>query len=335
MRADRPRPLVVKGMYGLGDNIMQRPFIRAAVEREGEIFLFTPWPELYSDMPGVKPVRTVTRLRTQMKNERRVPAHLWRAAPSRCRIARISYGSEALAAGSISQAMESTMPLGDTPYRLDLPRLRAAKIDTGGKPLAIIRPVTERREWLNKSRNPLPQYVNEIAAMLSATHHVIALADLAAGEEWLVGDMPVVDQAFVRGEISTTQALGLVARADIVVGGVGWIVPAALAYGTKAFIVLGGNGGHNAPEVIVDPRADSSRLGFATPDNFCRCADKGHACRKTITGLGEIFATWAAQQGIPLCSTPSSAPSPRTVSNGSSRSASASMTSTRCSRLKA
>ena len=105
----------------------------------------------------------------------------------------------------------------------------------------------------------------------------------------------------VRGELSTMQALGLVARADVVVGGVGWIVPAALAAKRPAFIVLGGQGGHNGPHVILDDRVDSLRIGFATPDRYCLCADKQHNCAKEISDLSEQFEAWADAQGVPLC----------------------------------
>lgn len=295
------RPLVIKGMYGLGDNIMQRPFVRAAAAREGQVFLQTPWPELYADLPGVKPVRSMTRLRTQQKNERRVPHHLWARCPTGARVAKIGYGHAALERGNIYQAMDDCLPLGDAPFVMDLPRLRAPKIDTGGKPLAVIRPVTARREWLNPARNPLPEYVCQIADRLAATHYVVVIADLSDGEEWLIGDLPVADLVLVRGELTTMEALGLVAKADVVVGGVGWIVPAALAMRRRAFIVLGGQGAHNAPSVILDNRVDSSLLGFARPDRYCLCSDKGHNCDREITGLLERFEAWADLQGIPLC----------------------------------
>ena len=55
--------------------------------------------------------------------------------------------------------------------------------------------------------------------------------------------MPLCDRAFVTGELSTMDVLALMRVADVTVGGVGWIVPAALAMRRRAFIVLGGNGG--------------------------------------------------------------------------------------------
>src|SRR5262245_9263081 len=55
--AGRPRcsgcrvkwPLLVRGMWGLGDNCYARPFVRAAAEKY-DVWLETPWPELYEDI---------------------------------------------------------------------------------------------------------------------------------------------------------------------------------------------------------------------------------------------------------------------------------------------
>lgn len=290
-------------MFGLGDNIMQRPFIRAAAAREEHLYLQTPWPELYADLPNVYPVRSTTRLRTQAKNEQRYRGR-WYIRPSGGREVRMSYGATCLdGRASIMESLERCLPLDGQPFVWDLPDLGPPfEIDTGGRPLAIVRPVTERAEWHNASRSPRPEYVNAAAERLSSSHYVIALADLQPQQEWLVGSMPVCDVAYLRGELTAMDVLQLVAQADVVIGGVGWLVPAALALRTRAFIYLGGNGAHNAPEVIVDPRADASRLGFATPAKFCRCAEKQHRCDKTIARPLEQFEQWAAKQGVKLCS---------------------------------
>lgn len=299
--------LFVRGMFGLGDNIMQRPFIRAAAAREEAVYLQTPWPELYADLPNVLPVRSATRLRTQAKNEARYRGR-WHARPGRCRTVQVAYGAAALGAGlTIMAAMEQRLPLAGAPFRWDLPDLGPPfEIDTGGRPLAIVRPVTERTEWHNAARSPRPEYIAEAAARLMESHYVIAVADLQPGQEWLVGAMPVCDVAYMRGELTALDVLQLVKQADVVVGGVGWIVPAALALRTRAFIYLGGNGAHNAPEVIVDPRVDSRRMGFARPRNFCLCSEKQHRCDKVIDRPLEQFERWAETQGVRLCSSPSS-----------------------------
>ena len=46
--------MIVRGMKGLGDNIYQRAFVKRL---PGPVYLETPWPELYEDLPGVKFVR--------------------------------------------------------------------------------------------------------------------------------------------------------------------------------------------------------------------------------------------------------------------------------------
>lgn len=293
-----PRPLRLTGMFGLGDNLMQRPFIRAASLRQ-DVYLHTSWPELYADMPRVLPVRSRTHLRTQAINEARWRGR-WHTPAAGYRQARLRYGPSDLQAGNIYEAFERQLPLGDCPLVMDLPPLKAPQINTRGKPLAVVKPVTARSEWLNTARNPLPEYVCAISDALAATHHVVVIGHLQEGQEWLEGDLPVADDVFMHGELSSMEALALVASADVVVGGVGWIVPAAIAAKRRAFIVLGGQGAHNAPEKITDPRLDLSRIHFALPDAYCRCDQKTHNCERQITDLMPRFVAWASSQGVPL-----------------------------------
>ena len=89
--------------------------------------------------------------------------------------------------------------------------------------------------------------------------------------------------------LATKELLGLIREADIVVGGVGFIVPACIAYGTRLFCILGGNGMYNAPEKITYHKMDLSRVYFARPDNFCPCASAQHQCDKRITDLKGKF----------------------------------------------
>lgn len=295
---NRNKSIHVRGMHGLGDNIMQRPFIQAA-SQTSDVYLETPWPELYADLPHVFPVRANSTLRTQAKNEA-ISQVKWHRPMGR-RI-RLHYGPQDLARTNIWRALDRHLPLGHQPFTLSLPSLPVPKIDTGGKPLAIVRPVTARAEWLNVARNPLPAYVNAVAAELSLTHFVVCLADLQEDSEWLEGPMPFCDLALIRGELTTLEALALVGSADIVVGGVGWIVPAALAYRTRAFIVLGGMGAHNAPERLTDPLwVDSGRMGFGVPRHYCLCDQKTHNCDKRIPDIDRQFLDWCALQQVPLC----------------------------------
>lgn len=255
------------------------------------MWLSTPWPELYADL-DVRFVRTGTSLRTQAQNEARQPPDRWSRPPDGCERVRVAYGHAELAArGGIVRAMERQVPLGDTPFRFDLPPLPASPV-ASARPIAVVRPVTVRTEWRNEARNPDPAHVAWLARELRKSHTVVAVAHLARGQEWAL-DIPPHDIGFLNGELDVMQLLALVAAADVVVGGVGWIVPAAIAAKVNAFIVLGGQLGHNGPDVITDPRMDLERIGWAKPRGWCRCTNMRHRCPKLIPDLPEQWRAWA------------------------------------------
>lgn len=277
-------------MYGLGDNVFQRPFVRAATERY-EVWLDTPWPELYADI-DIRFVRGNRKLRTQQKNIALQPKDRW-SKPPPMREVKVSYGGE-LSNFSVVHALErkwSALKVAFDPALFDLPDMGSSPV-VSDRPIAVVRPVTVRTEWRNEARNPKPEYVNAIAAELMATHTVVAVADIVPGEEWLTGELPPAHRYFVFGELAVRELLALVRDADVVIGGVGWIVPAGLALKVKTFVVLGGHGGHNAPEKITDLRLDLSRIGFATPEKFCRCTNMLHNCEKSIVNPMWQFTRW-------------------------------------------
>ena len=284
--------IFVVGMWGLGDNCYSRPFICAAANKF-DLWLETPWPELYADL-DIKFVRGARRLRTQLKNIERQSPDRWSRPPKMVRQIWIKYSN--LAQWSIIASMERqwrAFGVVFDPGLFDLPDLGSSPI-TSERPIAVIRPVTVRREWRNEARNPRPEYIVKLATSLMDTHHVVAVADLQPGEEWLIGPSVPARELFLTGQLTVRQLLALVRDADIVIGGVGWIVPAGIALKTKTFVVLGGMGGHNAPDKITDPRLDLSRLGFAVPDNFCQCMSMSHNCDKAMADPLGQFSRWQA-----------------------------------------
>lgn len=276
------RPLVVRGMWGLGDNIFQRPFIRA-LSRRHEVFLETPWPEIYADLP-IEFVRPVPRqLRTQMVNVKRQNGSRWTQWPRGARHLEVSY--DLTAGRNIVTEMERRLGVApELPF--DLPDFGTWRVAID-KPLALIRPVTLRREWQNAARNPRPEHLTEaVATLRELGFYTIAVADLKEGHEWAEGQVPETDEAFLRGELTTLELLALARASSIICGGVGWIVPASIALSVPAFVLLGGQGGHNAPEKITDQRMNLTKIEFAIPEDFCRCLDMLHPCKnKTIAEL--------------------------------------------------
>jgi hypothetical protein len=286
--------IFIRGMWGLGDNIYQRPFVRELASSQKEIYLETPWPELYEDIPNVYFVRGNRALRTQLKNMALQKPMRWSRIPTYATVKQISYN---MRSGSIITDMAASFGLPNFKPILDLPKVEPYK-GTGAiqeRPIALIRPVTVRTEWTNTARNPLPEYIEQITRELMKTHYVILVADVVARFETLVGNLPAHHAAFIHGQLILDRLLALVAVSDIIVGGVGWIVPASIAAQKRAFIVLGGQGGHNRPEKLIAPYWEH-QLGFAIPEDFCQCVNMKHNCSKTITNLLDAFARFQMVQ---------------------------------------
>lgn len=267
--------MLINGMQGLGDNIYQRAFIARYTR---PLQLKTPWPQLYADLPHVSFVQPATKLRTQSKNVFKLS--VWQPQRVGTPSLNVRYGATGIVRGM-------TMCFGFEPGDFTLPDFGARLID---RPYVLVRPVTVRSEWRADSRNPLPEYVAEAAqAFAERGYTVVSVADLVEGVEWALDPLPPAHIRYHAGELEIAQLLNLVSHAAAVIGGVGWIVPAAIASKTPAWIVCGGQGGYNAPELIC-PRGHD--VTFAVPDNFCRCTSRDHKCDKRIYDYRHNFAAW-------------------------------------------
>lgn len=268
--------MIIHGMRGLGDCLFQRPFIKALPK---PVYLDTPWPELYQDIPDVHFIRPVTPLRTQSKNIAR--HNSWVMPPGKQPARHIRYGTEGIIPGMIAS-------FGVMPGAFDLPPLPPSP--EPGR-YVVVRPATVRSEWRADTRNPDPFYIN-VAARLAESlgYRVISVADLQDGVEWMVdGHYYPTDAVYHKGELPVEQLLSLVANASAVIGGIGWLVPAALAARVPAWIICGGQGGFNSPHQICPP---GSTITFAVPDNFCKCKLKQHGCDKRITDYDAKLTAW-------------------------------------------
>lgn len=271
-------------MFGLGDNVYQRAFIS---QLKGNIELVTPWPQLYSDLPNVKLLKPETHLRTQLKNMKSLPDSAWHG-PLKLGGVKNGYGNAGIMMG-MSQR------IGCNPGVMTLPPLPEPIIDGD---YILVRPVTVRSEWNAESRNPLPEYVNQAAESLYSDYKIVSVADLSDGEEWLVGGEPVSHIKYHKGELSVLELLSLAANAKAVIGGVGWIVPVGIASGVPTLAIMGGNGGYNSPDKLVNPAQDCSHVTFLKPDKFCTCTEKAHNCDKSISNFTAKLREWRTKEGI-------------------------------------
>lgn len=273
--------IAIKSMFGLGDGVYVRAFIKSWCELQ-EVLLETPWPELYEDLPNIRFIKPNTRLRTQKKNADSVDASVW-AGKYYGNALQASYGDR-----GIMRGLQNSLRI--EPSSFDLPNFDSP---IEGK-YAVIRPATVRSEWMAASRNTKPEYLAECAEkLLSEGYKVISVADLEDGQEWALEPLPEATIRFHKGELNIKQLLGLVQHASVVVGGVGWLTPASIAYQVPSWIILGGFGAYNAPENLFDAgRMDLSKVGYAMPDEFCRCRTGTHNCKKDISNHAEKFAEW-------------------------------------------
>ncbi len=275
--------MIVHCHRGMGDSIYSRAFVKNLPK---PVYLDTPWPEIYKGIPGVHFVKPQTALRTQSKNISRHAG--WEIAPRGVAQLTPRYGTEGIIPGL-------TKTFGVAPAEFDLPPLPPSP-EAGA--YVVVRPATLRQEWRADTRNPDPYYINYAAHYAEAHgYRIVSVADLEDGREWMLPghDYPI-DACYHKGELNVEQLLALVRGAAAVIGGIGWIVPACIAAKVPAWIICGGQGGHNAPELICPP---GSTITFAVPDNFCRCVAKQHNCDKRISDYDAKLTRWA-NQALPL-----------------------------------
>ncbi|WP_353613947.1 hypothetical protein [Mangrovibacter phragmitis] len=280
-----PVNLYFDGMHGIGDNIIQRAFIKALVMKGHQVWLKTPLPELYVGIPHLYFVRADTRLRTQRKSEMRSTMNFALSEPALAP-RRLFYGNYHLQRGGIFKAMEEQF--GVKPAMMDLPTMPKPKLLLPeDKLLALIRPTTERTEWHNASRGPLNKYIDQIARILSLNgFYVVSIADTEPGAEWIPDMEPFADLKLNRGELTLLEMLGLIERSSICVTGPGVAMLAAIAYRRPMLCIQGGCGGSNHHSKITDPECmDLSDSLFIYPDHYCMCQEMKHNCDKTISDL--------------------------------------------------
>lgn len=279
--------LFFEGMYGLGDNIYQRPFLR----HFPGAYVRTPWPELYCDL-DIHCVRSKTKLHAQRKNEERTQ-YSFINLPDNVQRVRIGYSPADLQKYGVIGTFRKQFNIND-PLEYDLPdfndRYEGIPFE---QRIAIIRPATLRREWESSARNPEPDYINRAAHILRQEgFFVISIADTEPDIEWIIGTPPAADLNLIHGELTLTQLCTLYKQAACVVSPVGFSIPMSIAYRTPLFVIGGGRGGHNAPEILTDPEMPLNKIKWALPDNYCRCTMAKHDCSKTIAHFDDKFYGW-------------------------------------------
>jgi len=284
------RPILIEGMHGLGDNVQQRAVVRHLLGEGHRLWLRTPWPCLYHDLVGdrLALLEHGKTLRTQRKNARRERDRYSRSAvPYGARKIRIWYDYDGIRrTGSFLGGMFGLTlkrPADDADIRLPVPDAWREKADAlvppSGKPILVLRPLVTRTEWSGcDARNPDAEAYAALYASIREAFHVVSIADLAPGIEWLVGPRLPADQVFHAGEADIETVAALMARAALVFTAPGFAIHLAQAVGTP---VIGIFGGHESARFYQDGERFAPTLGI-DPVHPCECFSKKHRCDKTI-----------------------------------------------------
>lgn len=295
----RKPALKVVGMHGMGDNLHQRAIIRQLVERY-EVWLETPWPCLYHDMPEVKLINPGSKLRTQAKNAQREAANYSTGyPPRRANTLRVHYPPEAVRReGSVLAAMSAQCGVAPGDFTMPVQAAWLARADAlieswgATRPIMIYRPLVERSEWGGcASRNPDRDAYKTLFDAIREQFFVVSVADLVPGREWAVGHEINADIKYHKGELDIEVLSGLVKRSALVFTSPGFAVILAQAVGTPSVAVFGGyensssftGGARFAPYLGIDPIHPSQ--SFSHHDN----PDKRIDMNAALTQLQEFI----------------------------------------------
>ena len=273
-------PLLLWGMHGLGDNLHQRALVRE-LSKSHELWLKTSYPQIYHDFPELHLVHLNSPVRVMAKNEARSAQLYCAEPPASLPVIRVSYPPEDVKkTGSVLGAMSKVcgVALGD--FRMPVPpEWRMPQIDTGGRPLLVYRPLTERAESIGyATRNPDATAYNALFKAIRGEFFVVSVADVERGKEWLVGPPVAADLQLHAGELDFEALAGLFHSAALVFGAPGFATILAQAVGTPMVTVFGG---------FEDARSYSAGARFSPwlaiePTKPCNCWTHGHDCDKRI-----------------------------------------------------
>lgn len=286
------RPIYLQGMHGLGDNLHQRAIVRE-LSRSREVWLETSWPQVYHDMP-VHCIAKGTTLRTQLKNvvrSRSLFATSRRASQS----IRVWYTPQQVRArGSVLAAMCAAVGVDHetADFRMPVPADWVAQarqfVDTD-RPILVYRPLVERTEWGGcAARNPDRGAYARLFAGIRERYHVVSIADLVPGVEWISGEPIEADQTFHAGELCFEALAGLFSIAALVWASPGFAVPLSQAVGTPVIAIFGG---YESSRSFSSGARFSPYLGVDTMAP-CECFSHHHACDKRIDEESAAKRIW-------------------------------------------
>ena len=285
---------IIGGYWGMGDNVMQFPLVRELAARFDAVYLTTPWPQLYWQLPNLRFVFPShenpelfgwTHFRENIDAQ---PPEMWiapRHVPADA--VRFYWGSGGNVVDGANTRLSVTCP------QVPLP----ARISSG---------IALRGEWLRAARQWLDANVpgdrprvlmhvpmappgvelardarfGSFAHIYDAFHDAVAFFDAARIEPGIcepIGRLAMPVFSSFGPQVTTLWAL--VALADAVVASPCHMSDLAMAFLRPTLLLIGGS---LSAGRLYDPRLDLSRLIAVEPEPFCECNLPYHDCHKTL-----------------------------------------------------
>ena len=285
---EEKKPLYMEGYAGIGDNFWQRPFIKE-ICKDNVLYLMTFTPQIYWDIPNLKFIRTpYPNFDSHNKIADRLSKTVWSKLPDNfTTLKKPSYWLGFKYGLTISDQFESLFKITDYDFSfpvkeewIDRAREILSKLYIGNRKICIIRFPVNRKEWKCPAREPKPEYLQMLVDRYKDEYYFISLAEMSSNNEYFIEEPQNIDKAFHKGELSLGDIFGLVKLADMVIAGNCFLLPMALAIGTKTFAIFGGC---QHPELFLDKRMDLSNFAYVLPEPFCNCLNPGHDCKKDIS----------------------------------------------------
>lgn len=266
--------MIIRTNFGLGDNIYLRPVLKWMPPTE--IYLETPWPQVFLDLPKVKFLRPNNLiLRTQKENVKR--GFEWQQIGSYLPDFTVKYD---LKKGNIIQNYIDAL-LGFNPSWLDNSIFikqewisKARLFVNTDRRICIIRPNTIRKEWQCPARNPHTKYLQRFINYYKDQFYIISIANLSKDHEEYDGVLEGVDLELTKG-IDIEMFMGLFAIADMIVTSPSFWSALGIAMDKNMVIVYGA---HYSHWNLNDPRCKTTKVTFVQPYPFdCCVRDKPNA----------------------------------------------------------
>jgi len=279
----RNRKVSVKSMQGMGDNIFQRPYIHTLCGLFETVYLDSPWPHLYWDMPdNLHLFRSGTRLRTQRKNEESIKEFYGEGPPSITRVFRPGYILNK--SGSVYKDFDGRIPRSGFFFHMEPPNEWGEDLPFDPtEPFCVVRNTTVRREWHVPNRNCRNEYLQFAASKYKnlTGHQMIEIADIDGDVETLDGEhIHAADVRLTKGELKHPGLIWAFRHAAAVISCTGFALPLAQMVKANALIIFGG---YDLPEWFTHPDQDCPDVITITPDKPCGCHKKNHNCPLDIS----------------------------------------------------